>query len=161
MQGITLIVVGKLGQKFLVDGCAEYAKRLQAFCNFKVVELSEESIQEKSASPVAIEKALAKEAEKILSAVPKGARIVPLCIEGELISSENLAEYFSSSAISGKGDIAFIIGSSHGLAPAVKKEAEKKLSISRMTFTHQMARLMITEQIYRAFTINKGVKYHK
>lgn len=161
MQNITLIVIGKLGQAFLQDGCAEYTKRLSAFCNFKVLELSEELIREKNASEAAIAKALAKEAEKIFAAVPKGAEICALCIEGKPISSEEMAAYFSEKALSGNGDIAFVIGSSHGLGPSVKQRAAKRISMSRMTFTHQMARLLLTEQIYRACTINAGVKYHK
>lgn len=161
MQNITLIVVGKLGQKFLQEGCAEYQKRLTAFCNFKVVELPEETIHEKSASDAVVEKALEKEADRILAAVPRSAQLCALCIEGKPISSEELAAYFNERALSGSGDIAFVIGSSHGLSPRVKQAAAKRISMSRMTFPHQLARLLLTEQIYRACTINGGVKYHK
>lgn len=161
MQNITLIVVGKLGQKFLQEGCAEYQKRLSAFCAFQVIELPEETVFEKNASPAAVEKALEKEAVRILAAVPKAAELCALCIEGKLISSEELAGYFREKALSGSGDIAFVIGSSHGLAPAVKQRAAKRISMSRMTFPHQLARLLLSEQIYRACTINAGTKYHK
>lgn len=161
MQNITLIAVGKLGQKFLQEGCAEYQKRLSAFCNFKVIELAEETIHEKAASAAAIEKALEKEGERILAALPKGAQAVALCVEGQLVSSEELADYFTQRALSGNGDIAFIIGSSHGLSPTVKQKAARCISMSRMTFPHQLARLVLSEQIYRACTIVAGVKYHK
>ncbi|MEG1931731.1 MAG: 23S rRNA (pseudouridine(1915)-N(3))-methyltransferase RlmH [Pygmaiobacter sp.] len=161
MQTITLIVIGKLGQPFLQQGCAEYAKRLSAFCNFRVVELAEETIHEKSSSENSIAKALSKEAEKIFAALPKGAELCALCIEGKSISSEELAGYFAEKALSGSGDIALVIGSSHGLADSVKQRAAKQISMSRMTFPHQLARLLLTEQIYRACTINANVKYHK
>ena len=161
MQSVTLIVIGKLGQKFLQAGCAEYQKRLTAFCDFKVIELPEETIYEKNASGTAIDKALEKEAEKILAAVPKGAELCALCIEGKLISSEELAGYLNEKALSGAGAVAFVIGSSHGLAELVKQKAAKRISMSRMTFPHQMARLILCEQLYRSYTILSGVKYHK
>lgn len=161
MQSVTLIVIGKLGQKFLQEGCAEYQKRLSAFCDFKVVELSEETIHEKSASQAAIDKALDKEAERILAAVPKGAELCALCIEGKQISSEEMASYLNEKALSGSGSVAFVIGSSHGLSPIVKQKAAKRISMSKMTFPHQLARLLLCEQLYRAYTILTGIKYHK
>ena len=161
MQNITLIVVGKLGQKFLQEGCAEYQKRLTAFCNFKVVELPEETIHEKNASQTVIDRALEKEGAAILAQVKKGAALVALCVEGKQLSSEELADYLDKQAVGGCGDVAFVIGSSHGLAPAVKKAAALRFSMGRITLPHQLARLVLCEQIYRAFSINAGTKYHK
>ena len=161
MQKITLICVGKLGQEFLQKGCAEYAKRLSSFCDLRIIELQEELIREKAAGEALIARALEKEGEKIFAAVPKGAALVALCIEGKQISSEELADFLRERAGSGHADLAFVIGSSHGLASAVKQRAQLRLSMSRMTFPHQLARLMLLEQIYRAASINAGTRYHK
>lgn len=161
MQNIQLICLGKCNAKYFADGVAEYQKRLNAFASFQIVELPEENIQEKNASPAVIEKALEKEAKAILSSVKKGAAIVALCIEGKQLSSEELAGYLADRAQSGNGDVAFVIGSSHGLAPVVKQAASLKFSMGRITMPHQMARLVLAEQIYRACTINNGMKYHK
>ncbi|MDD2993194.1 MAG: 23S rRNA (pseudouridine(1915)-N(3))-methyltransferase RlmH [Pygmaiobacter sp.] len=161
MQRVTLICVGKLGQAFLQQGCDEYTKRLSALCKLQLVELPEETIHEKTASDKVIEKALEKEGVRILAALPKGAPLVALCIEGKLLSSEQLAAFFADSAVAGEGEIAFVIGSSHGLAKEVKQRAALQLSMSRMTFPYQLARLLLLEQIYRALSINAGSKYHK
>lgn len=161
MQNIDLICVGKLNAAYCAAGVAEYQKRLGAFCSFRIIELAEETIHEKNASQAVIDKALEKEAAAILANVRKGAAIVALCVEGKIISSEELAAYIAEKAVSGAGDIAFVIGSSHGLSPTVKKAAVLKFSMGRITLPHQLARLVLTEQIYRAFTINNGVKYHK
>lgn len=161
MQNIDLICVGKLNAAYCAAGVAEYQKRLGAFCTFRIIELPEETIHEKNASQAVIDKALEKEAAAILANVRKGAAIVALCVEGKIISSEELAAYIAEKALSGAGDIAFVIGSSHGLSPTVKKAAALKFSMGRITLPHQLARLVLTEQIYRAFTINNGVKYHK
>ena len=161
MQNIDLICVGKLNAAYCAAGVAEYQKRLGAFCSFRIVELPEETIHEKNASQAVIDKALEKEAAAILANVRKGAAIVALCVEGKLISSEELAGYIAERALSGAGDIAFVIGSSHGLSPTIKKAAALKFSMGRITLPHQLARLVLAEQIYRACTINHGVKYHK
>ena len=161
MQNIQLICLGKCNAKYFAEGVAEYQKRLGAFASFQIVELPEENIQEKNASPAVIEKALDKEAKAILSSVKKGAAIVALCIEGKQLSSEELAFWLADRAQSGNGDVAFVIGSSHGLAPVIKQAASLKFSMGRITMPHQMARLVLTEQIYRACTINNGMKYHK
>lgn len=161
MLGITVICIGKLNADYFSRGCAEYQKRIGAFANFKVIELSEESINEKNISPAAVEKALQKEGEKITAAIPKGAVTAAMCIEGKQLTSLELAEVFSQNALCGKSEIAFIIGSSHGLCDKVKKAADIRLSMSKMTFPHQLARLMLYEQIYRALSINAGTKYHK
>ena len=161
MQNIDLICLGKLNAAYCAEGVAEYQKRLSAFCNFKIIELPEELIREKTASAAVIEKALDKEGTAILNNVRKGAAIVALCVEGKLVSSEDLAHFVADRALQGAGDIAFVIGSSHGLAPKVKQAAALKFSMGRITLPHQLARLVLTEQIYRAFTINAGIKYHK
>lgn len=161
MQNIDLICIGKVNASYFAAGIAEYQKRLSAFATFRIIELPEESVQEKNASQAVIEKALAKEAKAILANVRKGAAIVALCIEGKQLSSEDLAQYIAQRAQSGAGDIAFVIGSSHGLAPEIKKAASLLFSMGRITMPHQMARMVLTEQIYRACSINAGLKYHK
>lgn len=161
MQHIDLICVGKMNAAYLAAGVAEYQKRLAAFCDFRVMELPEETIQEKNAGPAVIEKALEKEGRAILASVRRGAGIVALCVEGKGLSSEELAAFVAQRAVSGAGDLAFVIGSSHGLAPMVKQAAALRFSLGRVTLPHQLARLVLAEQIYRAFTINHHVKYHK
>ena len=157
MQNIDLICVGKLNAKYFAEGVAEYQKRLAAFANFRIIELPEE----KNASDAVVKKALEKEGKAILGNVRKGAAIVAMCIEGKQISSEELAQFLADRAGSGAGDVAFVIGSSHGLAEEVKRAAALKFSMGRITMPHQLARLVLTEQIYRACTINAGMKYHK
>lgn len=161
MQNIDLICVGKLNARYFAEGVAEYQKRLSAFANFRMIELPEQPVQEKNASPATIQKALEKEGDAILASVRKGAALVALCVEGRELSSEELAAFLAQKAQSGAGDIAFAIGSSHGLAPAVKQAAALRFSMGRITLPHQLARLVLTEQIYRACTINSGLKYHK
>ena len=161
MQNIDLICVGKLNAKYFADGVAEYQKRLAAFANFRIIELPEEKIEEKDASDALVRRALEKEGKAILANVRKGAALVALCVEGKQISSEELADFLAQRAGSGAGDVAFVIGSSHGLAEEVKRAAVLRFSMGRITLPHQLARLVLTEQIYRACTINSGLKYHK
>lgn len=161
MQKIDLICIGKLNAAYYAAGVAEYQKRLSSFCEFRIIELPEESISEKNASQAIIDKALEKEAKAILSNVRKGSALVALCVEGKLISSEDLAQAIEQRALSGAGDMTFVIGSSHGLAPIIKQSAAMKISLGRITLPHQLARLVLTEQIYRAFAINNHIKYHK
>ena len=136
-------------------------KRLGAYCKLEMVELAEEKIDEKAAGEAVIREALDKEAKRILAAVPKGAVIAALCVEGRGMTSEGLAAWMQQQALAGQGDIAFVVGSSHGLGKAVKEQAALKLSLSAMTLPHQLARLVLAEQIYRAYTIQAGGKYHK
>lgn len=161
MLNLTVIAVGRLNAAYYKQAAAEYEKRLSAFCKVHVIELAEEAIAEKNASPAVIEKALEKEGKAILGNVRKGAAIVAMCIEGKQISSEELAQFLADRAGSGAGDVAFVIGSSHGLADEVKRATALKFSMGRITMPHQLARLVLTEQIYRACTINAGMKYHK
>lgn len=161
MQRVTLICIGKMSEKFYSQGAAEYIKRLAPLCRFEIVELAEELIPDKNPGNAAINTALEKEARRILAAVPKGAKIISLCVEGKQLSSEEFARDLEQAAVNGNGSLAFVIGSSHGLAPEVKQISEIRLSLSKMTLPHQLARLFLLEQIYRAFMIRAGTKYHK
>lgn len=159
MLSITLITVGNLKERYLTDACGEYIKRLGSFCKLTVLELPEHKLPQ-NPSPAEIQKALHIEGAAILAKVPKGSRLITLCIEGKLLSSEQLAAemaYMSASA----SHFAFVIGSSHGIADTVKQASHLKLSMSRMTFPHQLARVMLLEQLYRASSINAGMRYHK
>ncbi len=161
MQHIGIICVGKLSEAFYAAGTAEYEKRLTPLCRFDVTEIAPEPINEKNRSDAVVQAALKKEGEKILAAVPAGARMVALCVEGKQISSEDLCTYLQDAAMLAKGGVVFVIGSSHGLWDEVKKSAHMRLSLSRLTFPHQMARLLVTEQVYRAFQIARNSRYHK
>ena len=159
MLDITLICVGRLKERFYLDACAEYIKRLGAFCKISVRELTEER---KSSSPSAAEtdSCLLREAEAIKKAVPKGAAAIAMCVEGVEMSSEELA--VTMDGLSRKASkLVFIIGGSDGLHRSVKDVADLRLSMSPMTFPHHLARVMVLEQIYRAFSIMNGGKYHK
>lgn len=160
MIGIRLLVVGKLKDAWLRDGCAEYLKRIGLWSAVKVEELDEARLP---AAPgeAQIAAAIQQEGERILVKIPRGARVVALCIEGKTLSSEALCGYLEKAAISGADTAVFIIGGSHGLSDTVKARADLRLSMSPMTFPHQLARLMLCEQIYRALSISAGAKYHK
>ena len=121
MQNIDLICLGKLNARYCAEGVAEYAKRLSAFVHFRVVELPEEKIEEKNASPALVARALDKEGKAILGSLRKGQALVALCVEGKLVSSEDIAALLAQRAGSGAGDVAFVIGSSHGLSDQVKQ----------------------------------------
>lgn len=160
MLKVSIICVGKLKEKYLKDACAEYAKRLQSFCRFEIIEVDEEKISD-SPNESQINNILSCEGKRILSKIGSSVRVIAMCIEGKQRTSQSFAEYFNSAAISGVSNIAFIIGGSWGLSDEVKKRADLRLSMSEMTFPHQLARVMLCEQIYRAFSINAGTKYHK
>lgn len=160
MLNVTIICVGKLKESYLRDACAEYIKRLGAFCRLNIAELSPARLPEEP-NPSQIAAALADEEKRILAAVPKGSVICSLCIEGRELSSPELASMLEGVSLSGAGGIAFIIGGSHGLSDTVKSRSDSRLSMSRMTFPHQLARVLLLEQIYRAFMISSGGKYHK
>ncbi len=160
MLGVTIIALGKLKEKYLRDACDEYVKRLSTLCKLKIFELDPVKLPD-NASPAEIDKALKKEAQVILSKIPNGAKTVAMCIEGKQMPSEKLSKFFESTSVSGCGDIVFLIGSSYGLDNEIKQKADLRLSMSEMTFPHQLARVMLLEQIYRAFMISSGSKYHK
>lgn len=160
MQSVTIICEGKLKEKYLRDACAEYSKRLTAFCKLNIIELNPYRIPDNpSESEIAV--ALEAEAKDIISKIPAGARVYAMCIEGKQMSSEKLAGQLSSDAVQGYSNVVFIIGGSHGLSDNVKRIANVRLSMSEMTFPHQLARVMLLEQIYRAYQISNGGKYHK
>ena len=159
-MNITVICLGKLKEKYLKDAVAEYSKRISAYGKLNIIELTPVKLQE-NPSESQIFSALEKEAEEITKKIPSNSFIIPLCVEGVLKSSEELASKFNEVSLSGKSNIVFIIGSSYGLSEALKKQSDLKLSFSKMTFPHQLMRVMLLEQIYRAFQINNNGKYHK
>ena len=160
MQKVTVLCVGKLKEKFYIDAAAEYAKRLSRFCKLELVELPEERLPE-DPSPAQIEAALLKEPPPIRAKLPAGAGPIALCVEGELRSSEALARQMAAWAGQGVSQLVFLIGGSFGLHPSIKGSAKLRLSMSPMTFPHHLARVMVLEQIYRAYQINAGTRYHK
>ena len=160
MQPVVIIGVGRLREKFFRDAADEYKKRLSGMASVTETQLKEEKLKN-DPSPAEIEKALDAEAVKIMEKIPKKAFVVPMCIEGKQFSSEALAAKLDGAMLSGKSSICFIIGSSHGLSDRVKNAANAKLSMSKLTFPHQLARVMLFEAVYRAGEINRGSKYHK
>lgn len=160
MQKVSVICIGKLKEKFYTQATAEYAKRLSRFCKLEILELPESRLSD-SPSPAEISQALAAEAALIEAKLPKGGALIAMCIEGEELSSPQLAEKMRQFALSGVSNLTFLIGGSVGLSPAIKAQADFRLSMSPMTFPHHLARVMLLEQIYRAYQINAGTKYHK
>lgn len=152
-MNITVLCIGNLKETFFKDACSEYTKRLGRFGKITVKELPEVQgigCQDKE-----------KEGKNIIKSIPKGSYVVSLCIEGKELSSEQLAEKMSQIALSGKSEMTFIIGGSDGLSDEVKQISDFRLSFSPMTFPHQLMRVILLEQIYRAFSINGGGSYHK
>ena len=160
MFEITLIAMGKLKEKFYLSAAAEYEKRLKGYCQFKILELPEVRLPD-NPSPAEITAGLEKEADMILSKIPKNTWFCTLTPEGKLLSSEMLASKLINVKNSGKSNACFLIGSSFGIAQRIKDKADFKLSMSPMTFPHHLARIMVLEQIYRAEAIQAGSKYHK
>ena len=160
MFEITLITVGKLKEKFYLSAAAEYEKRLNGYCRFKIIELQEYRLSD-NPSQAEIKQGLDKEAELILTKIPKSTWFCVLTPEGKMLSSEQLAEKLAEVKLSGRSSACFLIGSSFGIAKKKKKQADFKLSMSPMTFPHHLARIMVLEQIYRAEAIQAGSKYHK
>ena len=160
MFEITLIAMGKLKEKFYISAAAEYEKRMKGYCQFHLVELPEARLSD-NPSPAEISAALEKEADTILTKIPKGAWFCTLTPEGTLLSSEALADKLKEVKLSGKSNACFLIGSSFGMSARLKALADFRLSISPMTFPHHLARVMVLEQLYRAEAIQAGSKYHK
>ena len=158
MLKVRVVCIGRLKENFLREGCAEYIKRLGGYCNLEIVELAEAPLPQ-NPSQRQIDAALEAEGQRIIAQL-KGISTA-LCIEGRQSSSEELAEQLKAAELSGEGAATFVIGSSHGLSPGVKSRCSHRLSMSRMTFPHQLARLMLLEQLYRAFSIAHNGKYHK
>ena len=160
MLSVKLICVGKMRERFYIDAFEEYRKRLGAYCRFECVEIAEQRLGD-DPSEAQIAAALEKEGAEILRAIPQDAFAVALCIEGRQGSSEEFSSLFLERADSGKPKLCFLIGGSFGLAESVQARADLKLSMSKMTFPHHLARVMLAEQIYRAFKIGEGSRYHK
>ncbi len=160
MFSITLIAIGKLKEKFYLSAAAEYEKRLKGYCDFQILELPEARLPD-NPSPAEISAGLEKEADAILSRIPKGAWFCVLTPEGKMLSSEALAQKIHEVKLSGKSSACFLIGSSFGMAQRLKEKADCRLSMSPMTFPHHLARIMVLEQLYRSEAIQAGSKYHK
>lgn len=159
MPDITIVSVGKIKEKFIKDALCEYEKRLSRFCKFKSVEIPDRPIPDK-ASPAEEEAVLSKEGSDILSKIGKSDYVISMCIEGKKLSSTQFATKMNEAFMT-TSSITFIIGGSLGLSDEVKSRSDFKMSMSDMTFPHNLARLMLTEQIYRTFKINANESYHK
>ena len=154
---IKIICLGKIKEKFLKDGIDEFMKRLTPYTSIEIVELSPVEIKDENLT----QKALEQEAEKILANIKPNSYVITLEILGKQLSSEDFAQKINEITNEGISELVFVIGSSCGIAPSVSQRADFKLSISKMTFLHQFARLLLVEQIYRAFKILKNETYHK
>ena len=154
---IKVLALGKLKEKFLKEGILEFQKRLTPYANFEIIELQPVEIRDENL----IQKALDEEAQKLLAYIKPQSYVITLDIGGKMLSSEDFARKISDLTNEGFGEIVFVIGSSCGLSKIISDRADFKLSLSKMTFLHQFARLILTEQIYRAFKIIKGETYHK
>ncbi|MBQ2642263.1 MAG: 23S rRNA (pseudouridine(1915)-N(3))-methyltransferase RlmH [Eubacterium sp.] len=159
-MNISIITVGKIKEKYLKDAIEEYSKRLSKYCKFYIIEVPDEQTKE-NASEVELDLVKEKEAERILAKIPKDAYVFSLEIEGKQMDSVAFAKELSSITVKGKSHIAFVIGGSIGLHKSVSDRANEHLSFSKMTFPHQLMRVILLEQIYRAFRINNNEPYHK
>ena len=157
---ITVITVGKIKEKYLEDAIAEYSKRLSRYCKLEIIQVADEKTPDR-ASEVVETQIKDKEGERILSHIKDTAYVVALAIEGKMISSEELAELIDGLGVRGESHIQFVIGGSLGLSKKVLERADYKLSFSRMTFPHQLMRVILLEQIYRSYRIIHGCPYHK
>ncbi len=160
MFNITVIAVGKLKEKFYLEAVEEYRKRLRGSCDFTLLELPEYRLPE-NPSPAQIADGLRREAQQIREKLPKGAWFCVLTPEGKQLSSEELARKLAEVKSGGNGAACFLIGSSFGIDPEIKQLADFRLSFSKMTFPHHLARVMLLEQLYRAESIQSGSRYHK
>lgn len=160
MLNISVIHTGSFKEKYLEDAFSEYSKRISGLAKFEDVCLKERLISD-NPTDSEIQRVLNEEGKEILSRLDPRAKKIALCVEGKGMSSEELAQTFINASVDGYSKIIFIIGSSYGLSDEVKKAADIRLSFSKMTFPHQLMRVILSEQIYRALMINKGSKYHK
>ena len=160
MLSVTLVCVGKMKEKYYIAAFDEYRKRLCAYCKLSVTELPEQRLPE-DPSPGEIAVALEKEGAEITKHIPPQAVVTALCVEGKQMSSPAFSQMLEQRALEGTSKLCFLIGGSFGLSGAVKQSADVKLSLSEMTFPHHLARVMLIEQLYRAFTIRAGSRYHK
>lgn len=160
MTTINLIYVGNIRENYLLAAVAEYEKRLSAYCRLVCTEIKEEKLPD-DPSQAQTEAAMKKEGERILAVLPQKSKKIALCVEGKQLSSEEFSSLIKTAENSGFSQISFIIGGAFGLSEEVKKVCDFHLSLSKMTFTHRMARILLLEQIYRAENIAAGGKYHK
>lgn len=160
MLNVMILAVGKIKEKFLSDAIDEYSKRLGRYCRLEIIRVKDDPTPD---NPTDKERdiVLKREGERLIEKIPKGAYIIPLCIEGKQKSSEEFAKIMSEIPSGGKSEVAFIIGGSMGLWDRIKDMADIKLSFSKMTFPHQLMCVILLEQLYRAFNISGGGKYHK
>ena len=156
---ITIACVGKIKEKYLTAGIAEFTKRLTPFCKLEVVAINEEKMPDNPA-PAEKEQVLEKETKRLLAIIPENSYVILLDVIGKQLSSPELAAKIDSLTLSGHSHLTFVIGGAFGYTDALRKRADFALSFSKMTFTHQMIRLLLIEQIYRAFKISRGEKYH-
>ncbi|MBQ8332131.1 MAG: 23S rRNA (pseudouridine(1915)-N(3))-methyltransferase RlmH [Clostridia bacterium] len=159
MIGVKLITLGTLKEAYWRDAAAEYEKRLGAFCRLEIVQLKEERLSE-NPSDGEIRQALEREAAKILAQIPPKAYRIALCVEGRQLTSEELAQRLEQIGET-HGEVCLIIGSSFGLADSVKNSCQMRLSVSKLTFPHQLMRVLLLETVYRGFNIIRGTRYHK
>lgn len=159
MMNVTVIAVGKLKESYLRDGCREYIKRLGAYAKINIIEISEERCEDNPSS-AEIDNVISREGERICAKIPKGAVVIPLCIEGREYASPEFARLIEQQAMQ-TSSLCFIIGGSYGLSDSVKMLGKNKLSFGKMTLPHQLARMVLLEQIYRGFSILNNSKYHK
>lgn len=157
---ITLVTVGKIKEKFYTEALAEYAKRLSRYCKLEIVQVADEKTPDK-ASELEEQQIKKREGERILAQIKDGAYVIALAIEGKMLGSEELAKKIEQLGVGGTSQIVFVIGGSLGLSDAVLKRADYKLSFSKMTFPHQLMRVILLEQIYRSYRIIAGEPYHK
>ena len=156
---ITIVTAGKIKEKYLTAGINEFLKRLGPFATVKIVEINEEKMKD-NPSEAEKQQTLQQEGQRLLRQVPEGSYLFVLDVYGQQFSSEKLAAKLDSLALQGRSNITFLIGGAFGLSEEVRQAADFRLSFSPMTFTHQMIRLLLVEQIYRCFKINRGEKYH-
>lgn len=157
---VTIVCVGKLKEKYWREAIAEYSKRLSRYMKLEIIELADEKAPE-SMSPAQEAEVKEKEGQRILKNIREDAFAVALAVEGKMLSSEELSDFMAKKEVGGVSHMVFIIGGSLGLSPAVMQRADFALSFSRMTFPHQMMRVVLLEQIYRAERIRRGEPYHK
>lgn len=154
MMRFYIIGVGKIKETYMQQAIADYVKRLSKYVKIDIIEVPEDNSPQE-------EKRIEKEGQMLLKRIPAGSVIVALDLHGKQLNSEKLAEYISSKTVAGKSDFVFVIGGSDGISSEITSRADLRLCLSPMTFTHQMTRLIIAEQLYRAMKINNGEQYHK
>jgi len=157
---VIILAVGKIREKYLVEGIAEYLKRLGRYAAVEIVEVAEEQAPE-TLSEAEKEQVRARETERLLKHLKDGQYVIALAIDGKQLTSEAFAAHLRELTVSGRSDVAFLIGGSLGLAPAALQRADLRLSFGKFTYPHQLMRLMLAEQVYRVFKIMKGEPYHK